>query len=178
MRYANAMVVKSNKSADRLIDEVNLFLNKVRETDTKGNELIKTKSKTTSSGGTTLKGKKILIVDDDIRNVFALSSALQNFDMFVEIANDGEEAIKKLEEIANIDMVLLDTMMPVMDGYEATRIIRKIYKSDIPIIGLSANAFEDDVEKALAAGMNAHIAKPYSEKEIFNIIKTWLKKAH
>src|SRR6202000_1616760 len=92
-------------------------------------------------------------------------------------AENGEEAVQFVKQNSQIDVVLMDIRMPVMDGYEATRIIRKIYKSNVPIIGLSANAFEEDVEKALESGMNAHIAKPYSEEDIFNVIKKWLRKS-
>ena len=175
MNYANAMVVKSNKSADRLIDEVNLFLNKVRATDKKSNELVRTKSKTITGGISALKGKKILIVDDDIRNIFALSSALQNFDMFVEIANDGQEAINKLEEITNIDMVLLDTMMPVMDGYEAARYIRQQSKwAKLPIIALTAKAMMNDREKCIEAGANDYITKPVDMDRLISLMQLWL----
>ncbi|HEY9534087.1 MAG TPA: response regulator, partial [Mucilaginibacter sp.] len=109
MKYANAMVVKTNKSSDRLIDEVNLFLNKI-STVTPQPATMTTKVMTTGNDG--VKGKKVLIVDDDMRNIFALSSALQGYDMNVETANDGEEALEKLNEITDIDIVLMDIMMP------------------------------------------------------------------
>ena len=176
MQYANAMVVKTTKSADRLIDEVNLFLNKVRENagqpDTK--ESIG-KGKIITKGKDLIKGKKILIVDDDMRNIFALSSALQNYDMLVEIANDGEEAIKKLEDIPDIDMVLMDIMMPVMDGYDATRYIRKQNKwAKLPVIALTAKAMMDDREKCIAAGANDYITKPVDMDRLIALMQLWL----
>ena len=176
MQYANAMVVKTNKSSDRLIDEVNLFLNKISEsgpqTGTTGNGL---KIKTTSKGKESLKGKKVLVVDDDMRNIFALSSALESYDLNVVIANDGEEAIAKLEEVTDIDIVLMDIMMPKMDGYEATRHIRKQNKwVKLPVIALTAKAMKDDREKCIAAGANDYITKPVDMDRLIALMQLWL----
>jgi len=118
----------------------------------------------------------ILVVEDNLLNQKLAGIVLKNIGCKPVYAENGEEAVQLVRQNNGIDMVLMDIRMPVMDGYEATRIIRKIYKSDVPIIGLSANAFEEDVEKSLESGMNAHIAKPYSEEDIFNIIKQWLRK--
>jgi CheY-like chemotaxis protein/CHASE3 domain sensor protein len=176
MQYANAMVVKTNKSSDRLIDEVNLFLNKISEsgpqTGTTGNGL---KPKTTTKGKDSIKGKKVLVVDDDMRNIFALSSALESYDLNVVIANDGEEAIAKLEEISDIDIVLMDIMMPKMDGYEATRHIRKQNKwAKLPVIALTAKAMKDDREKCIAAGANDYITKPVDIDRLIAMMQLWL----
>ena len=176
MQYANAMVVKTNKSSDRLIDEVNLFLNKISEsgpqTGTTGNGL---KIKTTSKGKESLKGKKVLVVDDDMRNIFALSSALESYDLNVVIANDGEEAIAKLEEVTDIDIVLMAIMMPKMDGYEATRHIRKQNKwVKLPVIALTAKAMKDDREKCIAAGANDYITKPVDMDRLIALMQLWL----
>ena len=174
MKYANAMVIKSGKSADRLIDEVNLFLNKVREDDLKPKEPV-AKAKVIPTGKGAVKGKKILIVDDDARNIFALSSALQSYEMLVEIAYDGQEAINKLEEIADIDLVLMDIMMPVMDGYEAIKYIRKQNKyADLPVIALTAKAMMDDREKCIAAGANDYITKPVDMDRLISLLQLWL----
>lgn len=176
MQYANAMVVKTTKSADRLIDEVNLFLNKVRElNDQSADALSPTKNKTITQGKDVIKGKKVLIVDDDMRNIFALSSALQSYDMVVEIANDGQEAIDKLEAINDIDIVLMDIMMPVMDGYEATRYIRKQNKwARLPVIALTAKAMMDDREKCIAAGASDYITKPVDMDRLVSLMQLWL----
>jgi CheY-like chemotaxis protein/CHASE3 domain sensor protein len=176
MQYANAMVVKTNKSSDRLIDEVNLFLNKISEsgpqTGTSGSGV---KIKTTTKGKDSIKGKKVLIVDDDMRNIFALSSALESYDLNVVIANDGEEAIAKLEEISDIDIVLMDIMMPKMDGYEATRHIRKQNKwAKLPVIALTAKAMKDDREKCIAAGANDYITKPVDMDRLIALMQLWL----
>jgi CheY-like chemotaxis protein len=178
MHYANAMVVKTNKSSDRLIDEVNLFLNKISETSIAPAQQASSpvKPKTITKGKDAIKGKKVLIVDDDMRNIFALSSALQSYDLNVEIANDGEEAIAKLEEIRDIDIVLMDIMMPKMDGYEATRHIRKQNKwAKLPVIALTAKAMKDDREKCIAAGANDYITKPVDMDRLISLMQLWLE---
>ena len=173
MQYANAMVVKTSKSADRLIDEVNLFLNKVRETTDKTTEGAKPKPVTKGKDG--IKGKKVLIVDDDMRNIFALSSALQSYDMVVEIANDGVEALEKLEQTTGLDIVLMDIMMPRMDGYQATREIRKQSKwNKLPVIALTAKAMMDDKEKCIAAGANDYITKPVDMDRLVALMQLWM----
>ncbi|MDB5089563.1 MAG: hypothetical protein JWR09_3557, partial [Mucilaginibacter sp.] len=176
MHYANAMVVKTTKSADRLIDEVNLFLNKVRELADQSADIVSLpKNKMVTQGKDVIKGKKVLIVDDDMRNIFALSSALQSYDMIVEIASDGQEAIDKLEIIKDIDLVLMDIMMPVMDGYEATRYIRKQNKwAKLPVIALTAKAMMDDREKCIAAGANDYITKPVDMDRLVSLMQLWL----
>jgi len=176
MQYANAMVVKTNKSADRLIDEVNLFLNKVREVTEQPVEISPvSKNKMVTQGKDVIKGKKVLVVDDDMRNIFALSSALEGYEMIVEVAGDGQEAIDKLEATHDIDMVLMDIMMPVMDGYEATRYIRKQNKwARLPVIALTAKAMMDDREKCIAAGANDYITKPVDMDRLISLMQLWL----
>ena len=175
MKYANAMVVKTSKSSDRLIDEVNLFLNKISEVNKRQSPIIGSAARVINKGKDAIKGKKVLIVDDDMRNIFALSSALQTYDLVVEIANDGEEAITKLEEINDIDIVLIDIMMPKMDGYEATRYIRKQNKwAKLPVIALTAKAMKDDREKCIAAGANDYITKPVDMDRLIALMQLWL----
>jgi CheY-like chemotaxis protein/signal transduction histidine kinase/CHASE3 domain sensor protein len=176
MQYANAMVVKTNKSSDRLIDEVNLFLNKITEVTAKPAAIkADVKSRIINKGKDAMKGKKVLIVDDDMRNIFALSSALQTYDLIVEIANDGEEAIAKLEEVTDIDIVLMDIMMPKMDGYEATRYIRSQNKwAKLPVIALTAKAMKDDREKCMEAGANDYITKPVDIDRLLALMQLWL----
>ncbi len=175
MKYANAMVVKTSKSSDRLIDEVNLFLNKISEVNKRQSPIIGSAARVINKGKDAIKGKKVLIVDDDMRNIFALSSALQTYDLVVEIANDGEEAITKLEEINDIDIVLMDIMMPKMDGYEATRYIRKQNKwAKLPVIALTAKAMKDDREKCIAAGANDYITKPVDMDRLIALMQLWL----
>jgi len=176
MQYANAMVVKTTKSSDRLIDEVNLFLHKISHSSN-APASAGGKSNAVSNGKEKLKGKKVLVVDDDMRNIFALTSALQTFDLKVEIANDGEEAIAKLEETGDIDIVLMDIMMPKMDGYEATRYIRKQNKwAKLPVIALTAKAMRDDREKCIAAGASDYITKPVDIDRLISLMQLWLEK--
>ncbi|MGZ3822473.1 MAG: response regulator, partial [Mucilaginibacter sp.] len=176
-QYANAMVVKTNKSSSRLIDEVNLFLNKISSESTNP-EMIRSASKnrTITRGKDAIKGKKVLVVDDDMRNIFALSSALQTYDLIVETANDGQEAIAKLESIADIDIVLMDIMMPKMDGYEATKYIRTQSKwAKLPVIALTAKAMSNDREKCIAAGANDYVTKPVDMDRLISLIQLWLE---
>jgi CheY-like chemotaxis protein len=174
MKYANAMVVKTNKSSDRLIDEVNLFLNKISNAPVAGSYAAKAATVVGKDG---VKGKKVLIVDDDMRNIFALSSALQGYDMNVEIAGDGEEAIARLDAIADIDIVLMDIMMPKMDGYEAMRYIRKQSKwTRLPVIALTAKAMKADREKCIEAGANDYITKPVDMDRLIALMQLWLDK--
>ncbi len=177
MQYANAMVVKTSKSSDRLIDEVNLFLNKISEVaGTPGSANASVKNKIINKGKDAIKGRKILVVDDDERNIFALTSALEEYELVVETAGDGEEAIAKLEEMADIDMVLMDIMMPKMDGYEATRHIRKQNKwARLPVIALTAKAMKDDREKCIEAGANDYITKPVDVDRLIALIQLWLE---
>jgi CheY-like chemotaxis protein/CHASE3 domain sensor protein len=177
MQYANAMVVKTNKSSDRLIDEVNLFLNKISSISAQpvSNDAVSAKIRNTATKDN-LKGKKVLVVDDDMRNIFALSSALQSYDFVVEIANDGEEAIEKLESIPDVDIVLMDIMMPKMDGYEATKYIRKQNKwARLPVIALTAKAMKDDREKCIAAGASDYITKPLDMDRLISLMQLWLE---
>ncbi|HWZ35624.1 MAG TPA: response regulator, partial [Mucilaginibacter sp.] len=175
MKYANAMVVKTNKSSHRLIDEVNLFLNKVSAGGAQPSGT--TAAKTATTGNEGVKGKKVLIVDDDMRNIFALSSALQSYDMLVEIAGDGEEALEKLNEVPGIDIVLMDIMMPKMDGYEATHNIRKEGKwARLPVIALTAKAMKEDREKCIAVGANDYITKPVDMDRLIALMQLWLDK--
>lgn len=176
MAHTNAMVFKSKKSAERLIDEVNLFLQKVSSNKPAVNlNSLKPKLKITGDQSI-LKGTKILLVDDDMRNIFALSSALQDYEMEVEIATDGEEALAKLKGLPEIDLVLMDIMMPKMDGYEAMRLIRKESKwAKLPIIALTAKAMKEDREKCLAAGANDYMTKPVDVDKLIALIKMWVE---
>jgi signal transduction histidine kinase/CheY-like chemotaxis protein/CHASE3 domain sensor protein len=177
MQYANAMVVKTSKSSDRLIDEVNLFLHKISSSTPSVATTLGGKTSPVSKGKEMLKGKKVLVVDDDMRNIFALTSALQTYDLVVEIANDGEEAIEKLEQNSDIDIVLMDIMMPKMDGYEATRYIRKQNKwAKLPVIALTAKAMRDDREKCIAAGASDYITKPVDIDRLISLMQLWLEK--
>ena len=151
-------------------------MNKLKQGDSKS---ISVKSKAVEKGVSTiekaLKNKTVLITDDDMRNIFALSSALQIYDMNILIANNGREALNRLQENEQIDVVLMDIMMPEMDGYEAMREIRKEKKYfKLPIIALTAKAMKNDREKCIEAGANDYISKPVDMDKLLSMLRVWL----
>ncbi|HTP20622.1 MAG TPA: response regulator [Solirubrobacteraceae bacterium] len=122
-----------------------------------------------------LQGRKALVIDDDIRNVFALTSMLERYGMKVVYAENGREGIERLHQHTNTDLVLLDIMMPEMDGYETARAIRSMPRFEhLPIISLTAKAMKGDREKALAAGASDYIAKPVDVDELLAMMRAWL----
>lgn len=170
--YTNTIILKGLKSDERLMDEVTLFLHQVSKT------IPEVKAETNFGADYNLfKGKKILVVDDEIRNVFALAKILEERDIEVLEAENGRVAIDVLKEDTQIDLVLMDVMMPVMDGYEAMRIIRNTEKiKDIPIICLTAKAMKEDHENAIKNGANDYLSKPLNEEKLFAMLKIWLYK--
>lgn len=178
MRYSQAMVLKSNKSNDRLLDEVSLFMNKL-QADAPSREELPKIAKTPKNYAPTiekaLENKTILITDDDMRNIFALSSALQDYKIKVLIANNGIEALEKLEQHTEIDLVLMDIMMPEMDGYEAMRKIRaQRHLANLPVIALTAKAMKSDREKCIEAGASDYISKPVDIDKLLSMLRVWL----
>ena len=122
-----------------------------------------------------LQGRKALVIDDDIRNVFALTSMLERYGMKVVYAENGREGIERLHQHTNTDLVLLDIMMPEMDGYETARAIRSMPRFEhLPIISLTAKAMKGDREKALVAGASDYIAKPVDVDELLAMMRAWL----
>ena len=120
-------------------------------------------------------GKKVLVVDDDVRNVFALTSALEANGMEVRFAENGREAIEALEADAEVDLVLMDVMMPEMDGYEATRAIRERPQFEkLPIIALTAKAMKGDRERSIASGASDYITKPVDTDQLLSLLRVWL----
>ena len=173
LRYSNTVVTKRIKSNDRLLQEVNLFLKKV-EDHTEGNLA---GSRVPPQLMEELKNKKVLLVDDDMRNIFALSKLLEDQDMIVLVANDGLEALQKLEEHPDTDVVLMDIMMPEMDGYETTKRIRKQKHFDkLPVIALTAKAMKGDREKCIEAGASDYLSKPVDNGKLLSMIRMWLFK--
>lgn len=174
LSYAKATVLKSNKSNDRLIDEVNLFLNKINNP---GYTPVRDRQKVNSTiYEKDLSGKTVLIADDDMRNVFALSTSLQALNMRIEIANNGTEAVKLIEEKGDtIDIVLMDIMMPEMDGHEAIQKIRSNSKyKDLPILAVTAKAMKGDREKSLQIGANDYVSKPIDINKLTSLMQVWL----
>lgn len=174
LKYSRSIIIKGARSPERLLDEVTLFLHKVESQ--LSNERQKM-LKTARSRDKVFEGRKILVVDDDVRNIFALTSALEHKGAVVEIARNGREAISKLDEVDDIDLILMDVMMPEMDGYEATIEIRKDPRwRKLPIIAVTAKAMRDDQERCLQAGSNDYLAKPIDLDRLFSLIRVWLPK--
>jgi signal transduction histidine kinase/DNA-binding response OmpR family regulator/CHASE3 domain sensor protein len=172
LKYSRSIIIKGARSPERLLDEVTLFLHKVESqlTSERQNML-----KTVRGRDRVFDGRTILLVDDDVRNVFALTSALEQRGARVEVARNGFEAIAKLDEVAGVDLVLMDVMMPGMDGLEATRRIRKDGRFDrLPIIAITAKAMKDDQEQCLAAGANDYLAKPIDLTRLYSLLRVWM----
>jgi signal transduction histidine kinase/DNA-binding response OmpR family regulator/CHASE3 domain sensor protein len=168
-RDAAAIVRNSTFSADRLMDELELFLYKLKETDTS----LKTDNHSLTERN--LKGMKVLLADDDMRNVFSLSALLGEHGMDVVTAADGKEALEKLSENPDVSIVLMDIMMPEMDGYEAIRQIRMNGRfNKLPVIALTAKAMAGDREKCIAAGASDYIAKPVDSSKLLSLMRVWV----
>jgi CheY-like chemotaxis protein/signal transduction histidine kinase len=170
-RYSKSIIIKGAKSPERLLDEVTLFLHQVVS------ELPPEKQRMLEearSRDDVLEGKKILVVEDDVRNVFALTSLLEPRGAQVQIARNGKEAIASLTRSA-ADLVLMDVMMPEMDGITATREIRKHSEwRKVPIIALTAKAMRDDQEQCLEAGANDYMAKPLDVDKLLSLVRVWM----
>ena len=122
-----------------------------------------------------LEGRKILLVDDDVRNIFALTGALEQKGAVIEIARNGFEAIDKLNAIPDIDLILMDIMMPGMDGLEATRKLRENARfQKIPIIAITAKAMKDDQEQCIKAGASDYLAKPIDIDRLYSLLRVWM----
>ncbi|MBW3564238.1 MAG: HAMP domain-containing protein [Acidobacteria bacterium] len=173
-RIADAIIVKDVRSPDRLLDETALFLHRVEANlpEEKRKVLEKLHQR-----DPVLTGRKALIVDDDIRNIFAITSLLEQQEMEVVYAENGKEGIRKLEEDEDIDIVLMDVMMPEMDGLEATQRIRENPKlKNLPIIALTAKAMKGDRERCLQAGASDYITKPIEGQQLISLLRVWLYK--
>ncbi|KQX98425.1 histidine kinase [Massilia sp. Root133] len=171
-RYAKTIVVKDARSPERLLDETALFLHRSQaslpETQRRMLEEIHA-----ADGG--LAGRKVLIVDDDLRNIFALSSLLERQQMQVLFAENGRDGIDVLEKDPAIEIVLMDIMMPEMDGYDTMRAIRRIPKfKSLPIITLTAKAMKGDRDKCIAAGASDYITKPVDVAQLLSMMRVWL----
>jgi CheY-like chemotaxis protein len=178
-RFSRSIIIKDARSPERLLDEVTLFLHQVESTLPAEHQRM---LKMARDRDTTLEGRRILVVEDDVRNIFALSSLLEPKGAKIEIARNGREAVEALARSAArpanaIDLVLMDIMMPEMDGLTAMREIRKRPEwKKLPIIALTAKAMRDDQEKCLAAGANDYIAKPLDVEKLLSLIRVWMPK--
>jgi CheY-like chemotaxis protein len=179
-RYSRSIIVKDARSPERLLDEVTLFLHQVEANLPPDRQRM---LKAVRSREASLDGRTILVVEDDVRNIFALSSILEPKGARVELARNGREALEALHRSGvrstggTIDLVLMDIMMPEMDGLTAMREIRrKAEWKRLPIIALTAKAMKDDHEKCLAAGANDYIAKPLDVERLLSLVRVWMPK--
>ncbi|WP_231131686.1 response regulator [Flavobacterium hydrophilum] len=172
-KYADSIIVKTAHSYQRMLDEVSLFLHLVEEN--KKPEGKKENHRKLNLLNNILFDKTVLIVDDDVRNIYSLTKALEVFKMNVITAFDGKEAIKMLEENPNTDIVLLDMMMPNMDGYETAEKIRSNPKHlTLPLIAVTAKAMTGDREKCIKAGASDYITKPVDIDQLLSLLRVWL----
>ena len=168
-QYADSIVIKTAHSYQRILDEVSLFLHLVGEKDA---------GRPSNNMGIlqeVLKDKTVLIADDDIRNIYSLTKALETYQMKVVSAMDGKEALKQLQEHPGVDIVLMDMMMPEMDGYESTKRIKANPAfSKLPVIAVTAKAMTGDREKCIEAGASDYISKPVDIDQLLSLLRVWL----
>ncbi|RKZ77524.1 MAG: histidine kinase, partial [Candidatus Parabeggiatoa sp. nov. 1] len=172
LQCADSLLIKSVRSAERLLDEATLFLHQVEAKlpSDKRNMLRMVHDKEAI-----LRNKKVLIVDDDVRNSFALATVLEDNEMEIVCGNNGKEGLATLEKHEDVAIVLMDIMMPEMDGYEAMREIRKQLRyRQLPIIALTAKAMKDDKVKCLEAGANDYLSKPVDTDKLLSLMRVWL----
>jgi HAMP domain-containing protein/CheY-like chemotaxis protein/signal transduction histidine kinase len=171
-KYAETIIVKDVRSPERLLDETALFLHRV---EAKLPEEKRRMLEQLHSADSVLQGRKVLIADDDVRNVFALASVLERHGVEVLFAENGHEAIAALEANPGVDLVLMDIMMPELDGYEATRRIRADARfAKLPIISLTAKAMKGDREKSIESGASDYITKPVETDQLLSLMRVWL----
>ena len=175
-RYSKSIIVKGAKSPERLLDEVALFLHQVvAELPVEQQRMIE-KARSREAA---LEGRRVLLAEDDVRNIFALTSLLEPLGLTLEIARNGREAVEALERSREsqtpIDLVLMDIMMPEMDGLAAMRAIReKPEWKKLPIIALTAKAMPADQQQCLAAGANDYLAKPLNVEKLLSLVRVWM----
>jgi len=176
-RYSKSIIIKGAKSPERLLDEVTLFLHQVvSELPDEQQKMIR-KARNRDA---LLEGRRILVVEDDVRNVYALTNILEPRGAIIEIARNGQEALEALanatrQQGSAIDLVLMDVMMPVMDGLTATREIRKNTDwKKLPIIALTAKAMPDDQKRCIDAGANDYMAKPLDVEKLLSLVRVWM----
>lgn len=176
-RYSRSIIVKDARSPERLLDEVTLFLHQVESKLTTERQRM---LKAARDRETIMDGRRVLVVEDDARNIFALSSVLEPKGIKIEIARNGKDALEALARTmpraeTAIDLVLMDIMMPEMDGITAMKEIRKRPEwAKLPIIALTAKARKDDQDKCLAAGANDYIAKPLDVEKLLSLVRVWM----
>jgi len=173
-KFTTSIIIKGSRSEERLLDETALFLHQVVEKMPEEKQKIITMLHNKNGH---FKNKNILLVDDDVRNIFAISKILEDREANVFSAMNGVKALELLNKQANMDMILMDIMMPVMDGYETMRKVRaQEQHADLPIIAITAKAMKDDRKKCIDAGANDYISKPLDISKLLTLMRVWLYK--
>ncbi len=171
-KYTESIIVKDASSPERLLDQTSLYLHRPEARLPAEQRRMLERLRNSDA---VFQGKRILLVDDDVRNVFALASALESRGMDILFAENGKDGIETLRANPNVDLVLMDIMMPEMDGYEATRRMRGMDEfKQLPIVALTAKAMKGDREKSLAAGASDYIAKPVDTDRLLTLMRVWL----
>ncbi|MGC4095919.1 MAG: response regulator [Nitrospira sp.] len=171
-RYTSSIIMKGGRSSERLLDEVTLFLHSMESTLSKDQQDI---IRMQHNPDRVLQGRTLLLVDDDLRNTFALSKLLKQHGLNIVIADNGQMALDKLKEDRSIELVIMDIMMPVMDGYQAMREIRaQPSLASIPLIALTARAMPEEQNKCIAAGANDYLTKPVDMERLLTLLRVWL----
>jgi len=174
-KLSEAVIVKDAMSPERLLDETKFFLHQVESRLPAAKRM---PVDVATLNATSLENKKVLIVDDDARNIYALGSALEAHKMRVESAESGQEGIDSLMRNPDVDIVLMDIMMPEMDGYETIRRIRANNQfRELPIIALTAKAMKGDRESCIDAGASEYISKPVDMEQLVGLLRVWLSKS-
>jgi CheY-like chemotaxis protein len=174
LRYSRSIIIKGARSPERLLDEVTLFLHKV---ETQLSSERQRMLRVARNRDRVFEGRRILVVDDDVRNIFALTSALEHKGAVVEVARNGVEALQKLDALPDVDLVLMDIMMPEMDGYTAMGHIRRDPRwQKLPVIAVTAKAMREDQERCLKAGANDYLSKPIDLERLFSLMRVWMPK--
>ncbi|MDQ1813804.1 response regulator [Massilia sp. CCM 9210] len=172
LKYSRSIIIKGARSPERLLDEVTLFLHKVESQMSAERQSM---LKTVRSRDRVFDGRRILLVDDDVRNIFSLTSALEQKGITVEVGRNGFEALERLDQIPDMDLVLMDVMMPGMDGLEATRRLRADPRfAKLPVIAITAKAMKDDQEQCMKAGASDYLAKPIDLDRLYSLLRVWL----
>lgn len=179
LRFSDAVILKGLRSEERLLDELSLFLHDLNQQSDRPRSKDKRSSVRPKGGTSSLKGRTVLLVEDDIRNVYALTSVLEREGVKVQVARNGREALTKLESAPGIELVLMDIMMPEMNGFDAMQAIRKSQArwQAVPIIALTAKAMRDDRKACLEAGANDYVTKPIDIEKLLSLMRIWLDRA-
>jgi CheY-like chemotaxis protein len=174
LRHSRSIIIKGARSPERLLDEVTLFLHQVEGKLSSERQRMLRTARTRDKA---FEARRILVVDDDVRNIFALTSALEQKGAEVIVARNGQEALDRLAANEDVDLVLMDLMMPVMDGFTAMREIRRDPRwQRLPIIAVTAKAMKEDQQKCLAAGASDYLAKPIELERLFSLMRVWMPK--